>query len=107
MLEELEEHVLAPLDVVENGNDGRLARDCLEELAERPRDLVRRRRAALAEQRGECLSGSRIELDPHPVLFELFQHLDDRPVRDPFPVREAASAHNRRLDAGQELRDEA
>jgi hypothetical protein len=53
VLEELEEDVVAPLDVVEDGDDGPLGRDRLEQLAERPRDLVRRRGAALPEQRGE------------------------------------------------------
>ena len=37
---------------------------------------------------------------------ELLQHLDDRPVRDPLAVREAAAADDRRVDGSQSLRGE-
>ena len=42
VLEQVEKDVLAPLDVVEDGDDGRPRPHCLEQLAERPCDLVRR-----------------------------------------------------------------
>ena len=41
------------------------------------------------------------------LRLELLQHLDDGPVGDPLPVREAASADDRRVGGGQELRHEA
>ena len=43
VLEQIEEHVLGPLDVVEDGDERPFGRDRLEQLAERPRDLVRSR----------------------------------------------------------------
>ena len=63
MLEEIEEDVLAPLDVVEDGDERRLGRDRLEQLAERPRDLVRRGRALASEDDVERLGRNGIELE--------------------------------------------
>ena len=37
---------------------------------------------------------------------ELLQHLDDRPIRDPLPVGEAAAAEDGRLDRSEQLRGE-
>ena len=107
VLEQLEEDVLAPLDVVEDGDERLFGRDRLEQLAERPRDLVRRRRAALAEQRGERVGGNGVELDSRPLRLELLQHLHDGPVGDPLPVGEAASADDCRVGGGQEFGREA
>ncbi len=108
VLEQIEEDVLAPLDVVEDGDERPLGRDRLEQLAERPRDLVRRGRAArLRGAHVERLGRNGIELEPRPLRLELLQHLHDRPVGDPLPVREAAAADDRRVGGGQELRREA
>ena len=107
MLEEIEEHVLAPVDVVEHGDDRPLGRDRLEQLAKRPRDLVGRGRAAVSENRGQRLRRNRIQLDSRPVRLELLQHLDHRPVGDPLAVGEAAAANGGRVRSGEELRHEA
>jgi hypothetical protein len=63
VLEQLEEDVLAPLNVVEDDDDRPLGRDRLEQLAERPRDLVRRRRATVPEERTERVGRNGIELE--------------------------------------------
>ncbi len=100
-LDEVEERLLTPLQVVEANDERGLL---LEQLAERPRDLVRARLAlALAEQgsdrrRPDLVRRKRIEL---------LHHLDDGPVGDPVSVREAPAGHDpRRLELGDELGDE-
>ncbi len=97
MLDQVEERLLAPLDVVEDKDERRLL---LEQLAERPGDLLRRRpRLRLPQQRTDRRRGGRIR----GRRVELLQHLDDRPVGDPDPVGEAAAADDRRLDHRQRL----
>ena len=103
MLDQVEERLLAPLDVVEDDHQRPLGRSLLERLAERPGDLLgRRRRLRLAEQRADRRRGGLVR-GQH---VELLQHLDDRPVGDPLAVGEAAAADDRRLDRRQELRGE-
>ena len=63
MLDEVEEDVLTPLDVVEDDDERLLGRYRLEQLAERPRDLVGRRRSAVTEEDVERLGSDRIELE--------------------------------------------
>jgi hypothetical protein len=63
VLEEIEQDILAPLDVVEDRDDGPLGRDRLEQLAEGPGDLVGREGAARPEKCGQRLGRSGIELD--------------------------------------------
>ena len=95
MLDQVEERLLAPLDVVEHDHERRLL---LEQLAERPGDLLRRRpRLRLAQQRADRRRGGRIGRQH----VELLDHLDDRPVGDPDPVGQAAAAHDPRLDRGR------
>ena len=106
VLEEIEEDVLSPLDVVEDRDERRLGRHSLEQLAERPRDLVRRSYAGLLEERVERLGRSRIELELRALCLELLHHLDHRPVGDSLAVGEAAATDARRVGIGQELRDE-
>ena len=84
VVDEVKKCRLGPVDVVEDADD---RRRLLEQLAERPRDLVRRRRLiGLAEQRRN--GGRRARVGGTPA--ELQHDFDERPVRDPFAVREAA-----------------
>ena len=77
----------------------------LEQLAERPGDLVcRRRLLRLAEQRGDRAGGARVG---RPAA-ELEDDLDDRPVGDPLAVRQAAAPDDRDAgERGEELCGEA
>ena len=100
VLDQVEERLLAPLDVVEHDDERRLL---LEQLPERPGDLLRRRsRLRLAEQRTDRRRRGRIGRE----RVELLDDLDDRPVGDPVPVRQTAAAHDPRLDQRQRLRHE-
>ena len=91
-LDEIEERLLAPLEVVEADHERRLL---LEQLAERPGDLVRARRTvALAQQRPD--RGRRLRVGGQRV--ELLHDLDDRPVGDPLAVGKAAAADDAGLD---------
>ena len=57
MLDQVEEGLLAPLDVVEDDHERRLL---FQQLAERPADLLRRRPGiGLAQQRADRRRGSR------------------------------------------------
>ena len=103
VLDQVEERLLAPLDVVEDDHERPLRRGLLQRLAERPGDLLRRRRRLrLAEQRADRRRGGLVR-GQH---VELLQHLDDRPVGDPLAVGEAAAADDRRVDRSQSLRGE-
>ena len=103
VLDELEQRLLPPVEVVEDADHRPLPRLLLEQLAEGPRDLLRgRRRVRLPEERTErrargVLRGQRAEL---------FHDLDDRPVGDPVPVGQAAAAQDAGVHPGEELRDE-
>ena len=59
--------------------------------------------STLAEQRADRRRG--VVVGGHDV--ELLQHLDHRPVRDPFAVGQAAAADDRRVYRGERLGDEA
>ena len=103
VLDQVEERLLAPLDVVEDDHERPLRRSLLQRLAEGPGDLLRRcRRLRLAEQRADRRRGGLVRRQH----VELLQHLDDRPVGDPLAVGQAAAADDRRLDRRQSLRDE-
>ena len=100
MLDQVAERLLAPLDVVEHHHERPLRRSPFQRLAKGPGDLLRGCRSlALAEQRADRRCGGLVRRQHA----ELLQHLDDRPVRDPLPVGEAAAADHRRLDRCQEL----
>ena len=103
VLDQVEERLLTPLDVVEDDHERLPCRGLLQRLAKGPGDLLRcRRRLRLAQQRTDRHRGGLI-CGPH---VELFQHLDHRPVRDPLPIRETAATDNRRVDGSQSLRGE-
>jgi hypothetical protein len=85
VLDQVEERLLSPLNVVED-DDERSGR--LDQLAERPRDLFTGRQNVLAEKRADRLCDMRLHLDAG----ELLDDLDDRPVGDPLAVRKAATA---------------
>ena len=99
-LDQVEERLVAPLDVVEDHDQRRLL---LEQLAERPGDLVPARPdVRLAQQRADRRRRDRIRRQRR----ELLHHLDDRPVGDPLPVGQAAAPHDAGLDRGERLRDQ-
>src|SRR4029077_6923082 len=84
--------LLAPLDVVEDDDERRLL---LEQLPERPGDLLRRgSRLRLTQERTDRRRSVRIGRE----RVELLDHLHDRPVGDPDPVRKATAAHDPPLD---------
>ena len=92
VLDEVDEDRLRPLEVVDDDDLRPLGRPCLEQPAERELRLGRRR----------ADHGVRLDADRD-------QDLDERPVRDPLAVREAAAAQDvgRVADALEEVRDEA
>jgi hypothetical protein len=103
VLDQVQERLLAVMDVVEH-DDERL-RPCrlLERLADRPRELLGADPCvALAQERPDR------RRDPRVVGNEpkLLQDLDHGPVRDPVPVRQAAALNRRRLDIPQRLGDQ-
>ena len=102
VLDEVEEGLLAPLDVVEDADERRLL---LQQLAKRPRDLLGRGRGSFVSPRRERSAAAAAGSEGKTV--ELLQHLDDRPVRDPLPVGQAASADRRRLDRRRGTRPSA
>ena len=87
VLDQVEECLLAPLEIVEHDDQLSLAGGRLEQLAEGPRELVRcGRRGPLVEQREQCFADRLVELHGR----KLPDDLDHRPVRDPFAVGQAA-----------------
>ena len=99
-LDEIEERLLAPLDVVEDDDQRRLL---LEQLAERPGDLVSARcDVRLTEQRADRRRRHGIRRERR----ELLHHLHHRPVRDSLAVGQAAAADDASLDRGERLRHE-
>ncbi len=106
MLDELEEGLLAPLDVVEDAEERLLGRPRLQQLAEGPGDLVGRRHRVSFTQHGlKGVPGGAV--DERLGSRDLFDDLDDRPVGDALAVGEAAAAdHRRAVDPAQELGDE-
>ncbi len=103
VLDEVQERVLAPMDVVEHDDERPVSGRLLERLASGPRDLLRRcLQLGLAEKRPDY-GRSRLVGREHA---ELFQDLDDGPVGDALAVRQAAAAHDVRVEPCQCLVDE-
>jgi hypothetical protein len=101
VLDQVEERLLTPMKIVDDDDERLLARRLLERLAKGPGDLVRRRRRLrLAQQRANGCRGGLVR----GTHVEPLQHLDDRPIRDPLAVREAAATDDVRVDRGQRLR---
>ena len=104
MLDQVEERLLAPLQVVEDDHQRPVCRGVLERLAERPGDLVRRRRRVrLTQQRADRHRGRLVRRQD----VELFQHLDHRPVGDPLPIGQTAATGDRGVEGSQSLRGES
>ncbi len=104
VLDQVAKGLLTRLDVIEHDHDWSLRRGMVQRLAEGPGDLVCRRHGlALAEQRTDRRRGGRLRRQ----RVELLQDLDDRPVRDPVAVGEAAAADDRRLERCETLRNQA
>ena len=125
MIEQVDEHRLGPLQVVDHEHQRALGREHLHEAADRPSDLfaghrlvgqAHDRRDAAAHEVGPIdPADDRVELDDGVVawLAELDPggHLDelaDRPISDPIAVRQTARAQDRGAigDGGQGLGDE-
>ena len=99
VLDEVEEALLSPVDVVEHADEGPRLCLPLEQLAKSPGDLVRRGgRVRLTEQSPEW----RDEFLVHGQLAELLDDLDHGPVGDPLPVGQAAPKHDLSLDPAEE-----
>src|SRR5262245_60298397 len=98
VLDEIEQRLLGPVQVVEDADERLRLRLLLEQLAKAPGDLLGARgKLRLAEQRPQW--PRRVALQRP----ELLQNLNDRPVRDPLAVGEAAAAQHPRFEACQEL----
>jgi hypothetical protein len=90
--------VAAPLDVVQNHDERCLF---LEQLAERPGDLVGARPdLRLTLQRSDRRRRNRVRRQHG----ELFHDLNHGPIRDAVPVRKTAAANDAGLDRSQRLR---
>src|ERR1700692_4130910 len=99
MLDEVEQRLLRPVEVVEHADERLHLRLLFEELAEPPRDLLRRgRRVRLAEQRAQRPPSISTR-----QRAELLEDLHHRPVRDPFSVGKAAAAYDPGVQTGKEL----
>ena len=101
VLDQVEEGLLRPVEVVEDADKRCLL---LEQLAEGPGDLLGRGpliRLAQQGAEGGCCGGIGRK------RVELLQRLDHRPIGDPLPVGEAASLHDLGIDPGEELGREA
>jgi hypothetical protein len=103
VLDQVEERLLAGVDVVEHHRERPLCGGVLERLPKRPGDLFGGDGGAGSpEQRPDrrrCLGVRRLEV-------ELLQHLNHRPVRDSLAVGAATPAHDHRLERSQGLRDQ-
>ena len=92
VLDEVDEHRLGPLQVVDTTTCGRSAA-----------------RASSSRRNASCVSGGDVPMIDVGLDADRDQDLDERPVRDPLAVREAAAAQDvgRVADALEEVRDEA
>src|SRR5579862_4011672 len=98
VLDEVEERLLAPVNVLEQANEWRLL---LEKLAERPRDLLAARpRLRLPQERRDRRSRRGIGRP----RAELGDDLDDRPVGDPLAIGQTAPADHPRTEPRERLR---
>ncbi len=100
VLDEVEQGLLGPLDIVEDDEERPLPGGRFECLTEGPSDLVCSCHGLLpAEQRVDG-GGSRIAKTRQ---LELLQHLYDRPVGVPLAVGQAAALHDLRVNRGRQL----
>ena len=98
VLDEVEHGRLRPVDVLQADEERPILRDALEHPSDAPEELVARcdelglsdRRAETLEGRGRVL-GAGDRLRDGVEATEVAHQLDERPVRDPGPVREAAA----------------
>src|SRR5690348_5450831 len=99
MIEEVEQHRLGPLKVIDMQHQGALGGERLEQPPYLPEELLRDRRAAARE----TLDDGVRQLARRP------QRVDQRPERDALAVWQAAAAQHGRLssDRCQQLGDEA
>ena len=107
LLDEVEEGLLAPVDVVEHADDGLLGGRRLEQLAHRPGDLLgRARRVRRPEQPAQGGDDPRVRKLVE-LVGQLPDDLRDGPVGDAVAVGEAAALEGTRaVEAAEKLRDE-
>jgi len=104
VLDEVEEGLLSPVDVVEEADERLFLRRLFEQLAKGPGDLLGRDCLhSFAEQRAKRGRSTRIGRE----RVELLHDLEHRPVGDPRSVRQAAAADHLGPDRGQQLCDQA
>jgi hypothetical protein len=100
VLDQVEERLLGPMDVVEQAYDRPLVRPLLQQLPEAPRDRF-----------GGCLLLALVEERPQRSscrgvgrqFLEHSEHLDHRPVGDSLAVGKATTTDNRCIESVQEL----
>ena len=103
VLDEVEECLLAPLDVVEDDHQRLVRGGALERLAKGPCDLVGGGGVVALAEQGPNRSDGRL-VGRKDV--ELLQHLDDRPVRDALAVGQAATVDHPSAHQPDSLRHE-
>ena len=107
VLDELEEDVFAPLDVVEEADERLDEGTRFEQLAKRPGDLIRRGcgDVLIPEHDVECVLRGLVR--ERIGATELLQNLDDGPVRDALAVGETVTLHDSHVtERAKELVDE-
>jgi hypothetical protein len=107
VVDQVEQRRLGPVNVVEDDDQRLRARECLEELPKAPRDLLGRGgRLGGSDRRGNTRGGDLgvTAVSEHAShVVHLRDDLGERPVRDAFPVGEAAADEDARLRALDQL----
>ena len=100
VLDEVEEGRLRPLDVVEHEHERLLARERLEQAADRRVELIGARAWLRPADGLEDAPARRLAVGlaaEHRLEVEVAYHLDERPVGDPVAVRQTAAFEHERL----------
>ena len=110
MLDEVEQHRLGPVDVLQDDEERTRTGERLEQAPHRPEEFLRPCGAATAEHAEALDDEGGVGLGSHRVRHgrlaaEIADELRQRPERDPVSVGEAAAGHDRRVctDLGDQL----